>query len=46
MKVYNNTDRENKIRYGNPSNVRMELRYGKDSRVKLNAVYVDYLKTP
>jgi hypothetical protein len=24
----------------------MELRYGNDSRVKLNAVYVDYLKTP
>lgn len=45
-KVYDNVNRESQIRYGNPSNVRMELRYGNDSRVKLNAVYVDYLKTP
>lgn len=44
--TYDNVRRNNKLRYGNPSNVRMELRYGKDNRVKLNAVYVDYLKTP
>lgn len=35
------------IRYGNPSQVRMEIRYGKDNRIfKLDKVYVDYLKTP
>lgn len=35
------------IRYGNPSQVRMEIRYGKDDGIfKLDKVYVDYLKTP
>ena len=34
-------------RYGNASNVRMEIRYGKDDSVfKLESVYVDYIKTP
>lgn len=35
------------IRYGNPSQVRMEIRYGKDDGIfELDKVYVDYLKTP
>ena len=34
-------------RYGNASNVRMEIRYGKDDSVfELKEVYVDYIKTP
>lgn len=34
-------------RYGNPSNVRLEIRYGKDdSLFQLVNVYVDYIKTP
>ena len=35
------------FRYGNPSNVRLEIRYGKDSSVfELVGVVVDYIKTP
>ena len=35
------------IRYGNPTNVRLEIRYGKDSSVfELDSIHVDYLKTP
>lgn len=34
-------------RYGNASNVRMEIRYGSDSSVfKLKKVFVDYIKAP
>ena len=34
-------------RYGNPSKVRMEIRYGKDdSIIELKKVIVDYVKTP
>ena len=34
-------------RYGNASNIRMEIRYGKDDSIfKLENVYVDYIKTP
>lgn len=34
-------------RYGNPSQVRLEIRYGKDSSVfQLADVYIDYIKTP
>lgn len=34
-------------RYGNPSQVRLEIRYGKDSSVfELTDVFVDYIKTP
>ena len=34
-------------RYGNPSNVRMEIRYGKDYSIfELKSVYVDYIKAP
>lgn len=34
-------------RYGNPSQVRLEIRYGKDSSVfQLTDVFVDYIKTP
>ena len=35
------------VRYGNPSKVRMEIRYGTDNRVfELKKVLIDYLKTP
>lgn len=40
-------EREAKIRYGNKSKVRMEIRYGKDNSVfELAYVVVDYIKTP
>ena len=35
------------IRYGNPGNVRIEIRYGKDNSLfQLERVYVDYIKAP
>ena len=44
---FNNIEKIAKVRYGNPSNVRMEIRYGKDvSLFKLQATYIDYIKTP
>lgn len=40
-------EREAGVRYGNASNVRMEIRYGRDDSVfKLKAVLVDYVKAP
>lgn len=40
-------EREAGVRYGNPTNVRMEIRYGYDDRVfELIGVMVDYIKTP
>lgn len=34
-------------RFGNPTSVRMEIRYGRDDSVfQLNAIYIDYLKAP
>lgn len=34
-------------RYGNATNVRLEIRYGKDDGLfQLDSVYVDYIKTP
>lgn len=40
-------EREAGVRYGNPSGVRMEIRYGHDSSVfELVGVFVDYIKTP
>ena len=45
--TFNNIEKIAKVRYGNPSNVRMEIRYGKDiSLFKLQATYIDYIKTP
>ena len=36
-----------KLRYGNRSKVRMEIRYGKDDTLfTLSKVYIDYLKSP
>ena len=44
---FNNIEKIAKVRYGNPSNVRMEIRYGKDTSLfKLKATYIDYIKTP
>lgn len=40
-------EKEAGVRYGNPTNVRMEIRYGQDSSVfELIGVLVDYVKTP
>lgn len=42
-----NIERSANIRYGNKSQVRLEIRYGSDdSLFTLEKVYVDYLKTP
>lgn len=44
---YSFIERSEAERYGNRSKVRMEIRYGKDSKVfKLNKIYLDYLKAP
>nr|DAH97517.1 MAG TPA: hypothetical protein [Caudoviricetes sp.] len=40
-------ERDTATRYGNASNVRMEIRYGHDSTVfQLDKVFVDYIKSP
>lgn len=40
-------EREAGVRYGNPTNVRMEIRYGHDSSVfELIGVMIDYIKSP
>lgn len=40
-------ERSGQIRFGNISQVRMEIRYGKDTSLfELVNVYIDYLKTP
>ena len=42
-----NVERGAEIRYGNVSNVRMEIRYGTDdSLFALKRVYIDYIKAP
>lgn len=42
-----NVERLAKLRYGNSSPVRLEIRYGKDdSLFKLSKIYIDYIKTP
>lgn len=51
MNVYGNevslVEKRAGIRYGNPSNTRIEIRFGKDSSVfELDSIQVDYLKTP
>lgn len=43
----NAVERSGQIRFGNTSQVRMEIRYGKDTSLfELVNVYIDYLKTP
>lgn len=43
----NAVERVGQVRYGNPGNVRMEIRYGKDNSLfQLERVYVDYIKAP
>lgn len=40
-------DRDTGTRYGNASNVRMEIRYGHDNSVfSLEKVFIDYIKSP
>ena len=39
-------DKKPKLRYGNASNVRMEIRTGYTKGVSLVAVYIDYLRVP
>ena len=42
-----NVERGEAIRYGNASEVRLEIRYGTDDSVfKLEQVYIDYIKAP
>lgn len=44
---YSNVERGAGIRYGNVSEVRLEIRYGTDKSVfELTDVYVDYIKAP
>ena len=33
-------------RYGNSFKVKMEIRFGKDTKFEINKIYVDYIKTP
>lgn len=43
----NAVERIGQLRYGNPGNVRIEIRYGKDNSLfQLERVYVDYIKAP
>ena len=43
----NAVERVGQVRYGNPGNVRIEIRYGKDNSLfQLERVYVDYIKAP
>ena len=43
----NGIEKAGGIRYGNPSKVRLEIRYGKDNSIfELSSVYVDYIKSP
>lgn len=43
----NAVEKVSQVRYGNPSNIRMEIRYGKDTSLfQLNSIYIDYIKTP
>lgn len=45
--IVNAVERMGEIRYGNPGNVRIEIRYGKDNSLfQLERVYVDYIKAP
>lgn len=39
-------EREAGVRYGNPSAIRCEIRYGDDSIFELQSIIVEYLKTP
>ena len=40
-------EKEAGVRYGNPSSVRCEIRYGKDNSVfELQSVVIDYIKAP
>lgn len=42
-----NVERGGQLRYGNVSQVRLEIRYGSDTSVfQLKNVYIDYIKTP
>ena len=44
---FSNVERGAEIRYGNVSQVRLEIRYGTDNTVfQLQNVYVDYIKAP
>lgn len=46
-KTQSNVERSAKVRYGNASQVRMEIRYGTDTSVfELDSVLIDYIKTP
>ena len=47
VKAHSLVEKEAGYRYGNSSNVRLQIRYGQDDTVfKLKKVLVDYIKTP
>ena len=44
---FDSVEKVGEVRYGNPSTVRLEIRYGKDNSLfTLDSVYVDYIKSP
>jgi len=44
---FDQVEKVGEVRYGNPSTVRLEIRYGKDNSLfTLDSVYVDYIKAP
>lgn len=46
-RIISTVERDTASRYGNSSNVRLEIRYGYDSNVfSLEKVFVDYIKSP
>ena len=47
VRQLNSVEKVGEVRYGNPSTVRLEIRYGKDNSLfTLDSVYVDYIKAP
>jgi len=45
--LVSNVERSSEVRYGNVSEVRVEIRYGSDDSVfELTKVYIDYIKNP
>ena len=47
VEQFDQVEKVGEVRYGNPSTVRLEIRYGKDNSLfTLDSVYVDYIKAP
>ena len=39
-------NKQPEYRYGNTSKVKMEIRYGVNTKVKINKIYIDYIRSP